>query len=160
MDELSQHDVRGGSSLVDGVRWCVMMRKCTKEERENLHIDAEESKHLVQMSLVKANNVPIQPSLWLRRLAGGVLQLTQYQWTAEEREESPYERVMPELIEWLKDEARDGRYISLRELERRHGGKAGIFNASERALRGIVQNGIKRGALVYVDGDKLAPGDN
>jgi len=159
MQELSQGDVRGASALVDGVRWVLMLRRTTADEAKNLEIAPEEARRLIQASLVKANNVPAKPAAWLERLTGGTLQLTTHHWSQVDRIEASYKRVLPKVQEFLREEAQEGASWSLRELERTYGGEALRFEVSERGLRGIVQKGLERGALIKLPGDKLGVPD-
>jgi RecA-family ATPase len=68
-----QQAVRGSSALTDAIRWQANLIRMTTKEADELGIEAEERGYFVRLELAKANYVPPQATIWLRRMPGGVL---------------------------------------------------------------------------------------
>ncbi len=67
-----QQAIRGSSALTDAIRWQVNLVKMSAREADELKVDAAERGFFVRLETAKANYLAPQPTIWLRRLAGGV----------------------------------------------------------------------------------------
>lgn len=63
---------RGSSALTDAVRWQVNLSSMTETEAKNYGIADERGSYL-RLDFAKANYIAPQPTIWLKRLEGGVL---------------------------------------------------------------------------------------
>lgn len=68
-----QQSSRGSSALSDAVRWQANLASMTPDEAKQHRVADDDRFRYVRFSLVKSNYGPLPPSVWLRRLEGGVL---------------------------------------------------------------------------------------
>lgn len=64
---------RGSSALTDAVRWQVNLSGMSESEAKSFGLTSERKSYL-RLDYAKANYVPPQPTIWLKRSEGGVLE--------------------------------------------------------------------------------------
>jgi regulatory protein RepA len=69
---------RGSSALTDGVRWQLNVSGMSASEAKALGIAGQQSSY-VRLDFAKANYLPPQPTFWMKRTDGGVLEKVHFE---------------------------------------------------------------------------------
>ncbi len=72
-DESGQGASRGASAIIDNARYAIRMQIMPRKEATSRHIDDDERRQWVKVSLEKSNFGPYHPPCWLQRQETGVL---------------------------------------------------------------------------------------
>jgi replicative DNA helicase len=114
-DRLTQTAARGGTALIDGVRWAANLRTLT--EKDGKTFDLEDHRRYIEFDVTKSNYAPMLPqSLYFKREAEGVLLPVDLRQTRLQQIADEIKRLYHEM------QLSDGAMLTKRELVQRKEG--------------------------------------
>lgn len=144
-----QEAARGASALSDSARMVLKLRVMTKEEVKKISgLKEEDKSNFLKFELVKTNYTKQWESMWLQRKPGGVLRENDLEVVARDRleEHAEYARVLPLIIDHIKDEESKGKTVT-RNTFRPLSGKEKRFGVSEKLLNEFINRAVKQGRI-------------
>lgn len=141
-----QESVRGGSGLVDAVRWVGLLSTLRPDQaRKEYGLEPEEAGRFVRFTTPKANYSAPWGGCWLRRERGGVLVPVELEPVREAEKaaeaEAVYQRVVTEAAKLIRKHGP----MSVRRLCDDHAGLSGVFNAGEKRVRAALNRAVEEG---------------
>jgi hypothetical protein len=137
--------------LTDGARWQFNLMTFSEKEAQKYGVPVEDKGFYLTTAITKNNYSAPQPPVILKRYEGGYLQRADLVSTKDAQIDNLSSRV----IDLVSSELKEGRSYSKTGFANKFGGKDGVLNIGNNAVRDVLSDVIKANRL-RVDRGKLA----
>jgi hypothetical protein len=145
--DVSQGASRGASALTDGLRWQMNLNRPTEAQATAFNLPKDALGNYVAATVTKTNYSAIPAPVLLERGQDGYLSAVN---AAQARNDVEQKAILA-VLRVLNDQ---GKPISARTLEERHGGIKNTLKMSKQRVREVVQQALEKG---YLDGGERKP---
>lgn len=145
--DVSQGASRGASALTDGLRWQMNLNRPTDAQANTFNLPKDALGSYVAATVTKTNYSAIPAPVLLERGQDGYLSAV----NATQAQNNAELKAIVAVLRVLDDE---GKPISARSLEDRHGGIQRTLKMAKQRVRDVVKRAVERG---YVEGGERKP---